>query len=155
RARGLGRPPAVRAPVDQLHGSDAVTRPILFLTIRMGLGFGVAVAVEQLARRLQAAGVPGVIGTLQEGDPFDGLDVRLVSGSATAFEQLVRTLNPAFVIANTSPFFEMLPVVADDFFCIAWEYGDPSPAFFDEDRAEREQIIRNKRQTVYPCCYKV
>ncbi|MEC7514414.1 MAG: glycosyltransferase family 4 protein, partial [Pseudomonadota bacterium] len=34
--------------------------------------------------------------------------------------------------------------------CVAWEHGDPTPAFFDHDRAERQRVKNVKQKHIYP-----
>jgi glycosyltransferase involved in cell wall biosynthesis len=122
----------------------------LFLAHRMGLGFGVSVAVEQLARRLPGLGLRVVVGCLESDGTLRDLDLRVVDASPAAVRALAHATGADVIVAHTTPFFEALPALADEFSCWALEYGDPSPAFFAHDRAEREVIVERKRRVVYP-----
>jgi glycosyltransferase involved in cell wall biosynthesis len=54
------------------------------------------------------------------------------------------------VIAQTTPYFEVLPQMVGYFPVVAYEHGDPTPSFFTEDNDERERIRQNKIRNVYP-----
>jgi glycosyltransferase involved in cell wall biosynthesis len=54
------------------------------------------------------------------------------------------------VVAQTTPYFELLPSISAHFPTIVFEHGDPSPFFFQHDAVEREQIRQNKIKNVYP-----
>lgn len=123
---------------------------LLFLCHRMGRGYGVSVVIENLARGLAARGVPVVIGCMEHDGTLSGLDIRQVEPRPAAIAALAREVGATVLVAHTTPFFEALPELRGEFSCWAWEHGDPSPSFFEEDREERERIIRHKQVNVYP-----
>jgi glycosyltransferase involved in cell wall biosynthesis len=59
------------------------------------------------------------------------------------------------VLAQTTPYFEVLPHLVGHIPVIVYEHGDPTPTFFAEDGEERERIRQNKIQNVYPHVNKV
>ncbi len=123
---------------------------VLFLAVLMERGYGVSVVVENVARALARLGVRVAVGCSRLGDGFDGLLVREVAAEAPAVARLAQELECGTVVALTSPFFELLPALAHRLPCWAWEWGDPTPAFFESDREERAEVIACKRRTVYP-----
>jgi glycosyltransferase involved in cell wall biosynthesis len=123
---------------------------ILFLASRMSPGFGVSVVVEQVVRRMKALGKPVMVGChVMEGD-FGDIDIRLVPGPIDEFLAWFEQIPFQMVVAHTSPFFELLPHLAPQLPCYAWEHGDPTPEFFDHDQEERKHIILHKQLAVYP-----
>ena len=53
------------------------------------------------------------------------------------------------MIAHTSPFFEILPELRDEFICVAWEHGDPTPPF--SIMTELSANVKNvKHKHIYP-----
>ena len=123
---------------------------IFFLTQKMCPGFGVPVVVEQVSRRLAAMGQPVMIGCLEREGAFPDLEVQEVSAQPDRFLARFHGLDCRAVVAHTSPFFELLPHLASRWPCYAWEHGDPTPAFFQDDKKERQAIIARKQQAVYP-----
>lgn len=126
------------------------TSVLLFLCQRMGRGFGVSVVIESLARGLAARGVSVTIGCMEHDGTLADLDIRPVKPQPDAIAALAREAGTTLIVAHTTPFFEALPDLQGEFTCWAWEHGDPSPTFFEHDRAERERIIRHKQERVYP-----
>ena len=116
----------------------------------MQRGFGVSVVVSELVGRLRAVGVGAVAGALEIDGDFEAPSVSRVSAEAEAVASLAERHDCHTIVAQTSPFFELLPELAARFDCWAWEHGDPTPAFFDADREARRQVIDNKRRHVYP-----
>ncbi len=123
---------------------------LLFLCQRMSRGYGVSVVIENLSRGLAARGVQAVIGCMEHDGTVHGLDIRQVKPRPADVAALARETGATVVVAHTTPFFEALPELRGEFSCWAWEHGDPSPSFFEEDREVRERIIRNKQANVYP-----
>ncbi|MCM8738689.1 glycosyltransferase family 4 protein [Azospirillum sp. A1-3] len=116
----------------------------------MARGFGVSVVIETLARGLAARGVAVTIGCVEQDGTIQGLDIRPVKPQPDAIAALAQAVGATVLVAHTSPFFEALPALQGAFSCWAWEHGDPSPAFFDSDRAAREAVVRHKQERVYP-----
>lgn len=125
-------------------------RSVLFLSVVMGRGYGVSVAIEEVARGLMARGVPVVIGCERYDWGSPTLDVRVVGNTLQAVEQLAEELAPVIIVGVTTPYFEILPLLAHRFDCWAWEHGDPTPALFQQDRVERGRIILRKQRESYP-----
>ena len=123
---------------------------LLFLCHRMGRGYGVSVVIENIAARLTERGVAVTIGCLENDGTVAGLDIRQVEAQPDAIAALAEAVGARAIVAHTTPFFEALPALQGRFSCWAWEHGDPSPSFFEHDRAERERIIQHKREHVYP-----
>lgn len=123
---------------------------LLFLCHRMGRGYGISVVIENLARGLSARGVAVTVGCLEHDGTVEGIDIRQVDARPAAVAELAQAVGARVVVAHTTPFFEALPDLQGPFSCWAWEHGDPSPAFFEHDREERERIVRHKRERVYP-----
>ena len=121
---------------------------ILMLSYRMAPGFGVSVVADALARALGAE-VAVEIGAVDlEGEW--SMPVHRLAPTPEATRALARQVGASHVIAHTSPFFEILPELRDEFMCVAWEHGDPTPAFFDHDRAERQRVKTVKHKHIYP-----
>jgi glycosyltransferase involved in cell wall biosynthesis len=116
----------------------------------MGRGFGVPVVVSEIGRRLANVGLPVLVGAMETGEDTPGLHVEQVPAEARAVAALAHREGCDTIVAHTSPFFELLPELAGDFKCWAWEHGDPTPAFFETDRHARQQVIEDKRRRVYP-----
>ncbi len=122
---------------------------LLFLAVRMRPGFGVTTVITEVAARLQQRGVKVTVACSEMEGSFGALDVRQVEASPSALNALASEIQATHVIAHTSPFFELLPLleIKETW---AWEHGDPDPEFFDGDALEREHQIQRKRQAVYP-----
>ncbi|MBY0429797.1 MAG: glycosyltransferase family 4 protein [Rhodospirillales bacterium] len=123
---------------------------ILFLAHRMAQGFGVAVVLAELSRRLRAAGHRVVVGCIERDEFFSDLDIRLTMPTATAVRVLAEDVAATLVIAHTSPFFELLPALPPPYVRVVWEHGDPEPSLFGQDCDERQAIADHKRLHVYP-----
>lgn len=122
---------------------------ILFLTVRMQPGYGVAVVITEVARRLRQRGVEVLVGCQQRDGDFGALPVRRVEATADALQALAAEFQASHVIAHSSPYFEALPGLRG-LRCWAWEHGDPDPEFFERSRAERAAQIQRKKTAVYP-----
>lgn len=122
----------------------------LFLTYRMVLGYGVDVTVGNIARHLIRLGHRVTIGCLETDGHYSGLDVRQVNPDPASITRLVEEVGCDCVIAHTTPFFEVLPLLDVAIPKWAWEYGDPTPAFFPLDGAERHRIKETKIRACYP-----
>lgn len=122
---------------------------ILFLTVRMQPGFGVAVVIEEISRRLIARGVRVSVGCQEMSGDFGTLPVRRVAADSEQLSALVEKLGASHVIAHASPYFEVLPTLRG-VSTWAWEHGDPDPDFFSRSRNERQAQIQRKKTAVYP-----
>jgi glycosyltransferase involved in cell wall biosynthesis len=124
-------------------------KTVLFLTYRMMLGFGVDVVVHQVSRRLLRRGYRVVVGCLEFEPGFADLEIEQVQPNAHEVRRLAKRVNATVVVAHTSPFLELLPELQPHVPCWAWEHGDPTPALFEKDGAERQQI-KNRKMAIYP-----
>ena len=122
----------------------------LFLSVRMVQGYGVSVAMEEMGRRMVEAGHRVVVGCIESDQNYAAMDIRHVMPDAESVRCLARQVCADFVVAHTTPYFEALPALAEEFHCWALEYGDPTPAFFVEDATIRAQIVLHKQLHVYP-----
>lgn len=125
-------------------------RNVLLLTSVMKRGYGVSVVAREVADRIDAAGWKMSIGCL-EVDEFYGADdvVQLRPSSQMIFEYCQEN-SIEIVVAQTSPYFEVLPALEMWIPTVVFEHGDPTPTMFDHDVAEREQLKVHKLKRVYP-----
>jgi glycosyltransferase involved in cell wall biosynthesis len=124
---------------------------VLFLTQEMSLGFGVAVVVHNISMQLESLGFHIEVGCLEKDDSLDGsYPVHLVQAVASEIDELIVANDIDYVIAHTSPFFEVLPELTVSCKRWVWEHGDPTPELFPFDGAERKKIAERKRYMVYP-----
>ncbi|MFL6090662.1 MAG: glycosyltransferase family 4 protein [Aeromicrobium sp.] len=122
---------------------------VLFLTVRMKMGYGVDEAVAQVSRQLTDRGHRVVIGCRSSEAGFDDLHIEHVRSDPVQIAALAKRVRASVIVAHTSPFFEVLPELASQWPCWAWEYGDPTPAMFDSDR-EARQRIKDDKAPIYP-----
>src|SRR5438876_1777604 len=123
---------------------------VLFIISYMIRGYGTAVVVAEIGRRLEARGHSVIVGCLDSRGKFKGLDVVETAADAASVRQLAERKGCSVVVAHTSPFFEVLPALRGSLDCWAFEAGDPTPELFDDDGDERRRIVSNKQQHVYP-----
>lgn len=124
---------------------------VLFLTQRMKMGYGVDLAVHEVSQRLAAGGI-GVTVLCNDADATyrGGYEiVELDRGSFEEVQTFAENLGPRAVVACTSPFIEMLPLLQKRFRTWAWEYGEPTPELFGPHAAERE-MVKKKKESCYP-----
>jgi len=122
----------------------------LFLAVRMVQGYGVSVAMEEMGRRIVEAGHVVVVGCIESDKNFPAMDIRHVLPDAANVRTLAQEVGADFIVAHTTPYFEVLPALIGEFRCWALEYGDPTSAFFTEDATIRAQIVLHKQLNVYP-----
>lgn len=122
----------------------------MFLTYRMSMGYGVAVFVQELSRNLVQAGYSVCIGCLSADYEIPGVSVFEITPDPVKIGSIAAKNNADIIVAFTTPFFEILPLLVSRFKCYAWEAGDPSPFFFKDDADKRREIILNKQLHVYP-----
>ena len=128
---------------------------ILFLSSVMKMGHGVSVVIERLAVELRLLGWDVHVASSHRDSSTLAQDVYDVSADIDSVIELSRKLNCSTVIAVTSPFFEMLPFLSNEFKTVAYEMGDPTPQLFPLDGDQRQLIVENKRRHVYPAVDKV
>lgn len=129
---------------------------LLFLSSTMGVGFGVSVVIDELARRLSAQGIGVDIGCLTVDEHYRGFpDLFLLDPNPDALRDHIHARHITHVIAHTSPYFEQLPGVKGHVQRWVWEHGDPPPDLFPVDGAQRRHIIEHKRRHIYAAVDKV
>jgi glycosyltransferase involved in cell wall biosynthesis len=124
---------------------------ILFLAERMSIGFGVSVVIGELTTRLAKRGWLVSVGCRQFDSYFsERCNVIKLEPNSRAIDSYASKHNVDFVIAHTTPYFEILPKLNGSFETWAWEHGDPTPSLFPFDRDQRQKFIDYKRNHVYP-----
>ncbi len=132
-----------------------MNRRALFLSSVMVQGHGVSVVAHEIARRSARYGWDLVIGCLSLDDTFRADNVVEISADSAAILDFCRANGIEAVIAQTTPYFEVLPAVASELPTIVFEHGDPSPGFFEWDAEERQRIRAHKIAHVYPYVHRV
>jgi glycosyltransferase involved in cell wall biosynthesis len=125
-------------------------RHALLLSSVMMRGYGVSVVAQEVQRRIGRYGWDLTIGCVSSDDDFGADRVVTIGASADEVASFGRSSGVEVVVAQTTPYFEMLPALVGEIPTVVFEHGDPSPAFFDEDADERQRIRRNKIVNVYP-----
>ena len=129
-------------------------RALLLCSVMMR-GYGVSIVAEELARRMPQFGWDLYIGTTRADGNFAATPTFLMNPDAQEILKFCDDWNIEVVIAQTTPYFEVLPHLADHIPVVVYEHGDPTPSFFTGDSEERERIRQNKIQNVYPVVNKV
>lgn len=115
------------------------------------MGFGVAVVIDNLAQALASRGHRVDVGCVHwDQKQGHNYQVHVVDVNAASLHKLASELQSEYVIAHTSPFFELLPQLSGPYQRWVWEHGDPTPELFPFDGMERRHIAENKHQNVYP-----
>ena len=114
------------------------------------MGYGVPEAIASMARAMAPLGIETVVGCTDTDGSFTDLNIQLVNPHAPLVLDLAAREGATVVVANGSPFFEVLPKLTGKLRTIAYEYGDPTPEMFDDDAADRREIADSKRVEVYP-----
>lgn len=130
-------------------------RSVLFLAVYMEQGWGVSLEIGEICRRLRRDGTGAFVGAQRTDASFDWLGVAIVEPAPDAVRALARQVGAEVIVAQTSPYFQVLPALTDEFETWAWENGDPTPRFFPESAEERAIISRDKRAIVYPHVHRV
>jgi glycosyltransferase involved in cell wall biosynthesis len=127
-----------------------MTRRVLLLSSVMLHGYGVSIVADEWAKELKAFGWDTIIGCMHQDEKYRRRNVIKVGTDPTEVLDLCKKLKIDLVVAQTTPYFELLPSISAHFPTIVFEHGDPSPFFFQHDAVEREQIRQNKIKNVYP-----
>jgi len=126
-------------------------RRVVFLTARLTRGYGVDVVVDRQASRLHRRGFDVTV-CCREYDScfYPAREYRIVRFGSLA--STWRLIEADVLIAETSPFFELLPRFEGGCpITVAWEHGDPTPALFPcPERLARESVKVHKQKHVYP-----
>lgn len=116
----------------------------------MKRGFGVSVVAREVADRMGPTGWNMFIGCLEFDEWYGAEDVFELRPSPETIFEFCQTNNIEIVVAQTSPYFEVLPALEMWIPTVVFEHGDPTPTMFENDVQEREQIKVNKLKRVYP-----
>jgi glycosyltransferase involved in cell wall biosynthesis len=136
--------------MEQLYRGDDMTRRVLLLSSVMLHGYGVSIVADEWAKELTTFGWNTVIGCLHQDENYLRNNIIKVGTDPIEILDLCQKLKIDLVVAQTTPYFELLPSISAYYPTIVFEHGDPSPFFFQHDAVEREQIRQNKIKNVYP-----
>ncbi len=125
-------------------------RNVLLLTSVMKRGYGVSVVAREVADRIDAAGWKMSIGCLEVDEFYDADDVVELRPSSQMIFEYCQENSIEIVVAQTSPYFEVLPALEMWIPTVVFEHGDPTPTMFEHDVFEREQLKVHKLKRVYP-----
>lgn len=128
---------------------------ILFLTSVMKMGHGVSVVLDRLASELKILGWEIHIASNNCDNSYLSENVHRIYADLDSVKRIANDLDCRTVIAVTSPFFEMLPALKNEYKTVAYEMGDPTPDLFPVDGHVRQSIAEHKRINVYPQVDKV
>lgn len=124
-------------------------RALLLCSVMMR-GFGVSIVAEELAKNMPRYGWDLYVGTIRVDGNFGAINTFLIAPDAQEILKFCREWKIDVVLAQTTPYFEVLPQLVGQVPVIVYEHGDPTPTFFAGDGEERESIRLNKIQNVYP-----
>jgi len=116
----------------------------------MKRGFGVSVVAREVADRMTSNGWRMIIGCLEYDEWYAADDVVELRPSPQTIFEFCEANQVEIVVAQTSPYFEVLPALEMWIPTVVFEHGDPTPTMFEHDVKEREQIKVNKLKRVYP-----
>jgi hypothetical protein len=123
---------------------------VLMLTSVMKRGFGVSVVAREVADRMGEAGWKMFIGCLEVDEFYAADDVIVLRPSSQTIFEFCQANTIEIVVAQTSPYFEVLPALEMWIPTVVFEHGDPTPTMFEHDVADREQLKVHKLKRVYP-----
>jgi len=128
---------------------------VLFLSSVMMRGYGVSLVAEEVCRRWSLAGVAvhiGCIHTDVDGGFVPDLTIPLakLGPDPVEIETYCSRHDLSVVMAQTSPYFEVLPHLSSGLHRVVFEHGDPTPDLFTHDALERSRIVAGKQSSVYP-----
>jgi glycosyltransferase involved in cell wall biosynthesis len=122
---------------------------IIFLAAKMEKGFGVSVVIDALCKEYAQMGIAVAVGCLESDGFFHSAEIVELQPDPKVIDAFVSKRGGRVIVAHTTPFFELLPLLADKYQVWSWEHGDPGPEFFVRDRQERRMIAKRKQREVY------
>ncbi len=125
-------------------------RRVLLLTSVMKRGFGVSVVAAELARRLEPLGWEMHVGALEADDTFPGVRVAEIDDDITDINTYCQDHAIDVIVAQTSPYFEKMPILDHWYRTMVYEHGDPTPELIAHERYPRRRGTQYKTQHVYP-----
>ena len=125
-------------------------RNVLLLTSVMKRGYGVSVVAREVADRIGSAGWNMMIGCLEYDEFYCAENVIQLRPSSQMIFEYCQENSIEIVVAQTSPYFEVLPALEMWIPTVVFEHGDPTPTMFEHDVLEREQVKVHKLKRVYP-----
>jgi glycosyltransferase involved in cell wall biosynthesis len=126
------------------------TRKALLLSCFLLRGYGVSVVADELQKRLRSFGWDLHIGYLETDEHSLGLNRIFMPADAVEISAYCARNRIDIVLAQTSPYFEVLPQLTGVAATVCYEHGDPTPDFLVHESAKRVAIKRIKRDSVYP-----
>lgn len=127
-----------------------MTRRVLLLTSVMKRGYGVSVVAAELASKVSASGWDMHIGSLDIDEHFAAEGVVEIPDDITSIVTYCKEHSIDVIVAQTSPYFEKLPILDHWFRTVAYEHGDPTPELFPREGRARRRGVNHKRHHVYP-----
>jgi hypothetical protein len=112
-------------------------RNVLMLTSVMKRGYGVSVVAREVADRMCPAGWKMYIGCLEVDEFYACDDVVVLRPSSQTIFEYCQANAIEVVVAQTSPYFEVLPALEMWIPTVVFEHGDPTPTMFEHDVADR------------------
>lgn len=105
--------------------------------------------------RLKILGISVTTGCLETDGTFKRSDVRIIPPAVDPLRQFIKENRIDFVMAHSSPYFELLPTLKGNTSIWTWEHGEPSPFFFPDSlfadgETSRHQRSEHKRLHNYP-----
>lgn len=130
---------------------------VLMLSITHAKGHGVPVVLAMQAEALLKAGFEVIVAGPQSGNdfPYDGCRfLEVHDPEAAALAALLYRVD--CVVAHTPPFFSTVRWLGSDFPFMAYDYGEPPPAWFD-DAVIRHEVAREKETSfaMADCVYAI
>ncbi len=125
-------------------------RRALLLSCFMLRGYGVSVVAEELQKRLSSHGWDLHIGYLETDSQAEGPGRVYMPADPREILAYCARERIDVVIAQTSPYFEILPEIAGEMPVVCFEHGDPTPDFFSTEAAARAAVKDHKLRHVYP-----
>lgn len=125
-------------------------RRALLLSCFMLRGYGVSVVADQLQKRLSTHGWDLHIGYLETDSQAEVPGRVYMPADAREILAYCARERIDVVVAQTSPYFEVLPEIAGEVPVVCFEHGDPTPELFSAEAAARAVVKDHKRSHVYP-----
>lgn len=125
-------------------------RRALLLSCFMLRGYGVSVVAHELQQRLSRHGWDLRIGYLESDSETDETARLYMPADAGEILAYCARERIDVVVAQTSPYFEILPELAGEIPAVCFEHGDPTPEFFTGEAEGRAAVKAHKLKNVYP-----